>query len=500
MTTAQVEAWVSARKGSIYEATRDIGGSFADAALGRMMLHRRRAVAASILGGFFSRMGGGSAAYMSCAYTAVAYVGDDALGILLDAGGERAIAVKAGDLVASTCGASPPLLYERALLAEADGRVEDALADMKQVVAAYPGFVAGAIPAGRMALSAGDAAETIRLLAPVEGEITHTRDGAALLADAARAIGLHELASRYDLAALTCRGGYDSHGNDCVPIDLIGKIADDDRMPQSLYLEGQVDGSVICNAGGLYYNVRPFVGHLLAVANRGRRISRMRSLGPTASGQRGRTLAEIFETAAASLRLSLGARFPNASAQLRKYAELTSIRSRSAGARLGRIFVQVFHLAARIDLALIVFAYRLYRRLPRPVRIWANKVVQSPKTWVRAQVRARVGSHLGPRGKWRLFLPMSSVARAQLAKVRYQSGLARIFGLGPLRKDNETTPLAGTFLEEKLSMGAKPPPNEVVLKMPTPGTLPPVAEKVLHRLMGEADVGWALPPHHVDLN
>ena len=41
VATAQVEAWVGARRGSISEAARRIDASFADAALGRMMLHRR---------------------------------------------------------------------------------------------------------------------------------------------------------------------------------------------------------------------------------------------------------------------------------------------------------------------------------------------------------------------------------------------------------------------------------------------------------------------------
>ena len=55
MATAQVEAWVGARKGSIHEAARSIDASLADAALGRMMLHRRRAVAASVISEFFAR-------------------------------------------------------------------------------------------------------------------------------------------------------------------------------------------------------------------------------------------------------------------------------------------------------------------------------------------------------------------------------------------------------------------------------------------------------------
>ena len=381
----------------------------------------------------------------------------------------------------------PPLAFERALLAEADGRFGDALADLKQVLAAYPGFVAGAIAAARMALAAGDPAEAIRLLAPVEGEITHTRDGAALLADAARAIGLHESASRYDLAALICRGGYDSHGNDCAPVDLTGKIADDERMPQSLYLEGQADGSVICNAGGIYYSVNPFVGHLLSVVNRGRRLSTMRSLGPSAPTRQKRAIAEIFEAATARLRLLLGGRFPNAFVLLRKY-------SASAWSALRRFLAAVFRLAASIDLALVVFLYRLYRRLPVPVRASANKIVQSLTTWLRPLVRDTIGPRLGPRGSWRIFSPISdSHARGQLAEARYQSGLARIFGLRPLANGTEATPRAGAFLEQ-LSAVAKPSPDEVALKMPAPGKLPPLAEDVLRRLVSEADIRRAPPP------
>ena len=55
MATAQVEAWVGAHRGSIVEAARVIDASLADAALGRMMLHRRRAVVASVISEFFAR-------------------------------------------------------------------------------------------------------------------------------------------------------------------------------------------------------------------------------------------------------------------------------------------------------------------------------------------------------------------------------------------------------------------------------------------------------------
>lgn len=475
MATAQVEAWVGARKGSIYEAARGIDVSLADAALGRMMLHRRRAVVATVIDDFFARIGSRYAPYLQGRVSAAP----------LDPAGERAIAARAGELAASFCGIVPPLAFERALLAESEGRSGDALADLKQVLAAYPGFVAGAIAAGRMALAAGDPAEAIRLLAPVEGEITHIRDGAALLADAARAIGLHELASRYDLAALICRGGYDSHGNDCAPIDLTGKIADDERMPQWLYLEGQVDGSVICNAGGIYYKVNPFVGHLLSLVNGGRKLSTMRSLGPSAPIRQKRAIAEIFEAATARLRLLWGGRLPNASVLLRKF-------SVSAWSGLRRFLAAMLRLAAIIDLAVVVFLYRVYRRLPVPVRAWANKIVQS---LIRPLVRDTIGPQLGPRGSSRLFSPISDLhARGELAEARYQSGLARIFGLGPFANGNGAMPLAGAFLEERLSISAKPPSNQIALKMPAPGKLPPLAQDVLRRLVSETGIARSTPP------
>ncbi len=469
MVTAQVEAWVGARRGSISETTRCIDVSFTDAALGQMMLHRRRAVAASVISEFFAAVGSGYVPYLEGRASAAA----------LDPEGERAAAARACELAASFCGMPPPLAFERALLEESDGRFGDALADLKQVLAAYPGFVAGAVAAGRMALASGDPVAAIRLLAPVEGEIRHTRDGAALLADAARAIGLHELASRYDLAALICRGGYDSRGNDCAPIDLTGKIADDGRMPQSLYLEEQADGSVLCNAGGIYYRVNPFFGRLLWMLNRGSGPSTMRALGPSAPDRQRRAFAEIFEVTTARLRLLWGGRSPNAFVLLRKY-------SGSAWSALRRVLAAGLRVAASICLALIIFLYRLYRRLPVPVRASANKVVQSQMKWLRPLVRDTIGPRLGPRGTWLIFSPISDGhARGQLAETRYQSGLAQIFGLRPFANGSDATSRVGAFLEQ-LSAGAKQSPDDVALKMPAPGKLPPSAEKVLRQLVSEA--------------
>ena len=133
MATAQVEAWVGARKGSIHEAARSIDASLADAALGRMMLHRRRAVAASVISAFFARVGTGYAPYLEGRSSAAP----------LDPAGERAIAARAGELAATFCGMPPPLAFERALLAESDGRFGDAQADLKQVLCGLSRFRCG---------------------------------------------------------------------------------------------------------------------------------------------------------------------------------------------------------------------------------------------------------------------------------------------------------------------------------------------------------------------
>jgi hypothetical protein len=478
LTTAQVEAWVSTRKGSIDKASSDIDASFADAALGRMMLHRRRAVAAAIVGAFFARTGGGSAAYMEG--------GEHPM--LLDAAGERAIAAELGGLVARLCGTSPPLLFERAMLAREEKRLDDAMSDLKKVVAAYPGFVPAAITAGRMALAAGDPAEAIHSLAAVERELTHIREGAALLADSARAVGLHEVASRYDVLALVSRGAYDSRGNDCAPVNLVDEIADDGRMPQTLYLETQANGSAICNAGGIYYTIQPVVGYLLAAWAHPRVLSTMRSLG---SGGRPQKQAggRMTGVPTARMRLFFLSHFPNAATWVRRHT--TAIAP-----VLRRSFARTAGLSARVDLAIAVLLFGAYRRLPVSLRSYANRTVRLQilnmrpiVKGLRPMVRDRVGPHLGPRGNWGLFSRVSDAqAHKQLAQARYRWGIARIFGLraradGPAVTPNATMlPMAGLF------QNGRPSAGDISLEMPPPGKLPPPAEDTLRRLISEAAI------------
>jgi hypothetical protein len=480
LTTAQVEAWVSTRKGSIDKASSDIDASFADAALGRMMLHRRRAVAAAIVGAFFARTGGGSAAYMEG--------GEHPM--LLDAAGERAIAAELGGLVARLCGTSPPLLFERAMLAREENRLDDAMSDVKRVVAAYPGFVPAAIAAGRMALAAGDPAEAIHSLAAVERELTHIREGAALLADSARAVGLHEAASRYDVVVLVSRGAYDSRGNDCAPVDLVDEIADDGRMPQTLYLESQADGSAICNAGGIYYTIHPLVGYLLAAWTHPRVLSTMRSLGPSGRKPQKQAGGRMAAVPTARLRLFFLSHFPNTSTWVRRHCM-------GIAPILRRSFARAAGLSARVDLAIAVLLYGIYRRLPVSIRSYANRAVRlqllntrSRVKGLRPMVRDRVGPLLGPRGNWGIFSRVSNAeAHKQLAQARYRWGIARIFGLRPLADSPAVTlnatrlPVAGLFQNSTL------PTDDVSLEMPPPGKLPPLAEDTLRRLMSEAVIG-----------
>jgi hypothetical protein len=471
VTAAQVEAWVGTRKGSIDVTARGIDAALADAALGRMMLHRRRSVTATVIDEFLARVGSRFAPYAE----------DRAPAASLDAENERAIAARAGELVVGLSGAQPALAFERALLAVEACRFEDARADLKRMLAVYPGFVPAAVAAARLALASGDRAEALRALAPVEGEITHTRTGAALLADAARAIGLYKSASHYDLAALLSLGEYDYRGNDCAPIDLTGKIADDERMPLSLYLEAQDDGSVVCNVGGIYYSVNPFVGHWLSLMNRGRRGSTMRSLGPRAIVLQKRAIVQTFEATTARLQLFVGGRFPRTFGGLAKYLG-------SAAGSLHRLLDAIFRFAIKVDLALLSLFYRLYRRSPASLRAWANKSVQSLLTTLRPLVRNTFGPMFGPRGRFWLFSPITEAkARSELAEARYQIGVARIFGFRAVAGSTWEPVRSAAFLEDRLQVVGEPPPRAEAFRVPPPGTLPPQAEEMLRRLVSATE-------------
>jgi hypothetical protein len=233
--------------GSIDGVYRQLEHSLADSALARVMLYRRRAVVAQVIDEFRSIIG----------ITFGAYLDGRAPHAPIAVAQEIHAAKASAGIVEATSGPVPPLLFERAILACMEGRSADALSDLDRLLVEFPGFAAAAVSAAGLALAAGAPDLAIRWLVPVEFEAAHMREGAGLLATALRRIGLYEAASQYDYISLTCRGDFDSRGNDCAPVDVSGKIAVEERMPMAFTLEGTKDGRVLMNDRGNYYLVDP---------------------------------------------------------------------------------------------------------------------------------------------------------------------------------------------------------------------------------------------------
>jgi hypothetical protein len=491
VATAQLDAWIGVRKGSVDAVTRVVDATLADAALARMMLYRRRAVVARVVSHFFAGMGGRFPPYLEARIPHAP----------VDCAGELATAKAAGDMVDDVCGAPPPLLFERALLAEASGQLEDAGADLDRLLESYPGFVAAAVAAARVASAAGDPGRAIRSLAVVEGEVAQTREGAALLADAARALGLHEAASRYDLAALVSRGAYDSCGNDCAPVDVTGKIASDNRMPQIFYFEGQPDGSFVCNARGVYYRVSPMLRWALLLFGRGRPVSTFRNLNGGGAQSATATKRQSFGAMTARLRLFLN-RPTSFARTLRRLGALSANVWRrlrglglaivgALGGFLHRIDAALLRLLTGLFVAATIFLYRAYRLLPSPVRAPANRclVILLDRIQSRARHWARF---LLPYAKRGLIPITERDAALQMARLRYRSGIARIFGLAT--PANEGASRAGVVPPHLPSPYAGDAPSNLGgLHMPAPGKLPPLAAQVLSRLAGEVNLGGGPP-------
>lgn len=243
MVAAQVKAWLAVHEGSVDEVSCIVDATLADAALARMMLHRRRATLARVVEEFFEQVGGRFSPYL----------GGRAPQAPVRAVDEIAVARAAGNIAESVGGAAPPLLFERAMIAVAEGRFADARDDFDVVLDDYPGYLAAAIEAARLAMALNDPSQAVRCLLCLEIELTNTREGAAIFADALHSIGLHEAAGSYDLAALICPGYFDSRGNDCAPVDMKGGIVVDHRMPPAFRIKTLEDGRVLCNDRGIYY-------------------------------------------------------------------------------------------------------------------------------------------------------------------------------------------------------------------------------------------------------
>jgi hypothetical protein len=465
VATAQIEAWVGTHRGLIDGARRQADVLLADAALARMMLHRRRAAAAQVIGAFRATMGDRFGPFLEGRIAQAP----------ADPAAELASAKAAGELVGSVNGASPPLLFERALVAEAEGRLSDALTDLQQLLASYPGFVEAAIAAARMGLAMRDPGRAIHSLAAVEGEMMHLRDGAALLADTARAVGLYETASRYDLAALLCRGGYDSRGNDCAPVDVTGKTANDDRMSQIFYFESQPDGSTIANARGIYYRVNPLLSRLLPIVKSGQKLSTVRSLGVAKPRAKTGRFSEACEAATARLLLFLNA-------HLRLNLLVARLRNGLAAPVKRRLGAYV-HVLEGVNTAV----YHSYRRLPVPVRAATNKLMFRPGKRSLLWLRRSIPPNIRLYGKKGLSEISDREVVAELARSRYELGLARIFGLCTPGGDVQPrSRLASVRQQLPTSVGDDAAPRTAGdLQMPPADALPPVASDMLRRLLSE---------------
>jgi hypothetical protein len=464
VATAQVEAWVGTHRGSIDTVARVINASLADAALGRMMLHRRRAIVAAVIGDFFAHIGNRFGRYLE---GRVPQVPEDPVD-------EIATAKNAGDIVGEICEVPLPLTFERALLAEADGRFGDAQGDLKQVLAAYPGFLAAAIAAGRVALMAGDPGQAIRSLASVEREVTHTREGAAVLADAIRAVGLHEKASRYDLAALVCRGYHDSRGNDCPPLDVTGKVANDERMPQIFYFESQPDRNIICNARGVYYRLNPVFSRLLLALRPGQDLSTIRSLGAGKPSPRKSLIRELFQEAQARLRLLTADRWSLTGHRLPHVSMLKWSQTVLAAAwrPVRSVLATSFRLIEGLVGAFAIVLESIYRKLPIPVRAWINRALREQYSILLSRFRYSIAPRIGTYGKWIKLSEISErSARLRLARTRYRYGVAQIFDL--------PTPAQGNGVS----------PADMNGSAPSPGGLPSLASEVLNSLLRDMDAG-----------
>jgi len=471
--TAQVGAWAAVHKGSFDDISCVIDESLADAALARMMLYLRHAVVSQVIDEFFTHAGAGFTPYLA------GLVREVRTGFA----GEIAAAKAAGELAEVACSSAPPLLFERAMLAEMEGRSIEALADLDQLLDAYPGFVVAAFAAARLALAAGEPGRAIQSLACVERELVQTREGAALLADALRAVGLYEAASRYDLAALVCGGQSDSRGNDCPAVDVMGNVATDDRMPPAFYVETLPDGRILYNDRGVYYLAGSAFSGVLSALFKGRRSPSARGRpGSPSSRSALSPIADLLAMAIAKLGPVLYKRSPDVTTL--RVLPLGIIR---AWRRLSRIRAAIRRSVRSAALQLATVLNSLYACLPGTIR-------RLPIRFLRQR---HLTASIGFNGEWSLFEIPERNRHSQIVKARVRSGITAIFGVrsGPLGFENPDdrnsnkqdttggTPSKPSDVRREAPLGWAMPQQSV-----SANALPPMAMEVLRRLMREAGV------------
>jgi hypothetical protein len=425
--TAQIDAWAAAHRGSIDKTCLAVDQLLADAALARMMLHRRRAVLSQVLEGFFARAG-----------TAFAPRSKDAAPKAPRRfGDEMAAAKAAGGVAEDALGSTPPLLFERAMLADMEGRQAEALADLKGLLDRYPGFVVAAMAAARLSLANKDPLNAIEKLAYVERELVQTREGAALLADVLRAVEMPEAASSYDLAALTNAGYADSRGNDCAPVDTAGRVVSHNRMLPAFYIGTLPDGRILYNDRGVYYVAGSAISALLSVLFNTIKI-------PKAKARRG------DQSTAFALRRACGLQWKRLKPLLYK---------RNANAEALRTLVSAIVSASR--------------QLAR---------------WRDAGDRA-LRRGLPSLEAWGLLKVPECDRHSRIGQERLRSSIDLIFGLPLAKVGQETHVSVGSTQLAALSGEAK------LWQLARSGALPPLAEQALRRLASEAGMHDDDHPH-----
>lgn len=404
MPTLQVRAWEATRNGSIEEASHLFSHSLADAALAEMMLRRRRTAAAQVVGTFLEIVGNRFQPYLE------SRIPDPPV----DPQREMAAARTAGEIVERLCDSAPPLLFERALLADVEGRQANAAADLDRLLEAYPGFLSAAVMAARLANQAGAPMRAIRTLAIVERELLATREGVAVLADSLHGIGNHMAASRYELAMLAMLSGEaDPRANQCAPVDLAGRVTTHPSMPKPIAIEIRPNG-ILFNDRGLYYIAD------LPVDGRARLASGR--LSPVAMDGAG--LARIAEILSSILpiRLRLFLFTRKQRWRLRRKGPAPAPRelpqTSVTGAAPVKGPLQTGRTAARKRSTLLKGLYRGYKHLPLPIRFFVNKY-------------GGVGLFRNLMTRRLDFQAFDSVQHRMLVQERLQAGVSQIFQSPP---------------------------------------------------------------------
>jgi hypothetical protein len=484
MTSAQVKAWLAVNRGAFDDVSDVISKepsdeTRADIALAQMMLHRRRAAVSQVVYEFGDPQSGSSTPYLE----------NRAPRAPESVASELANSKAAGEMAASIGGTAPPLLFERALLAEMKGEYPSAVADLDALLDTFPGFLAAAVAYARLALKGGDPERAIRSLAYVESELLSTRVGSGLLADALHAVGMHHVASRYAVAALVGPGDFDSRGNDCAPVDMRGDVAIDARMPPAFIVSTPADNRLLCNDRGVYYQSQSAIAGSLAVLA-GRRYWPLDSLRKVAARRRPFRQQVASEFVRSLLRKL--SRFYFGRSRPLSDVFVARVREDTDGAKNDGTW-QLYRFKAYLDAAggwmLRIAAHPktrdllrcLDRALPEAIRHRIHVNILRP-------LRRQLASSLQK-------IPEQN-RRSEIARERLRLGLERIFQVQTMAHATSSEPVktcdinddsdvAARYSRERADNGAIVPTTLQLEKILDSGAFPPPAVKILRLLLQE---------------